>query len=204
MTTDRMAMQYYPPHPLQNGRQHPEYVYPSGHVTSPRMQWPGHPGVWGYDFAAAYPGGYPVNIDPQRSPYHIASPTVSEAAQGTPHNIRDILGGQQQQQHTQPSEGAKTPSSYQKSPTSAAVFSPEHMRSPTTPNAPVPPMSYTADPHSFYMPAMSRMPGVLHKKKCLFKYRRFVSLVIVYFICHNYAIGMCLVCTSLSSQLLAV
>ncbi len=168
MTTDRMTMQYYAPHTLQNAR-HPEYAYPPPHVTSPRMQWPGHPGVWGYDFAAAaaYQGGYPVNVDPQRSPsYHITSPTVSEAAQGTPHNIRDILGSQQQQ-HTQGSEGAKTPSSYQKSPTSAAaVFSPEHMRSPTTPNAPVPPMSYTADPHSFYMPAMPRMPGVLLETMC--------------------------------------
>lgn len=161
-------MQYYaqPPHTIQNTVQarHPEYIYPPpGHVTSPRMQW-GHPGAWGYEFAAAYPGGYPVNADPQRSPsYHIVSPTTSDSAQGTPHNIRDILGNQQQQ-HTQPTEDAKTPSSYQKSPTStaagSAVYSPEHiqqhMRSPTTPNAPIPPMTYAPDPHSFYIPAMHR------------------------------------------------
>ena len=153
-------MQYYAPHTM-TGARHPDYPYPqAGHVTSPRMQWPPGQGVWGYDFSAY--GGYPVNVDPQRSPsYHIVSPTVTESAQGTPHNIRDILGGQQHQQQTQPTEGAKTPSSYQKSPTStAAVFSPDHMRSPTTPNAPLHPMPYTADPHSFYMPAVPRMPGV--------------------------------------------
>lgn len=153
-------MQYYAPHTM-TGARHPDYPYPqAGHVTSPRMQWPPGQGVWGYDFSAY--GGYPVNVDPQRSPsYHIVSPTVTEAAQGTPHNIRDILGSQQHQQQTQPTEGAKTPSSYQKSPTStAAVFSPDHLRSPTTPNAPLHPMPYTADPHSFYMPAVPRMPGV--------------------------------------------
>lgn len=93
------------------------------------------------------------------------SPTTSES---TPHNIRDILGNQQQQQHTQPTEDAKTPSSYQKSPTSTAagstLYSPEHihqMRSPTTPNAPITQMPYPADPHSFYFPAIQRpMPGI--------------------------------------------
>nr|CAD37943.1 homeobox protein HOXc1 [Suberites domuncula] len=38
----------------------------------------------------------------------------------------------------------------------------QHMRSPTTPNAPVP-MQYTSDPHSFYIPAMPRsMPVGYH------------------------------------------
>ena len=112
------------------------------------MQWsPGvHPGAWPqYDFSA-YQGGYP--------------PVTSMADGATPHNIRDILGAQQQATLT--SEVAKTPSSYQKSPTSAgaaaasgAIFQyppvpGSEVRSPTTPNQEVPPHG------TYFIPAVGR------------------------------------------------
>ena len=146
-------MQFYPVAPNVAGQGRPEYMYhPGAPGTNPRMNWsPTMPGAWGhYDFAAAYPGGYPpVSLDAQRSPaYHTTSPNQLDHSSGTSHNIRDILG----QQGALQSEVAKTPSSYQKSPTSTAagvpVFSPEHMRSPTTPSAP-----FSSEmPPSFYMP----------------------------------------------------
>lgn len=162
-------MQFYPtaPPPLTASGQsrHPDYSlqYHQTAATSPRMNWnPAmHPPAWGYDFSQ-YHHGYPPALDPNRSPpYHHGhvSPDAASAAgagPGTPHNIRDILGAQQQA--SLQSEIAKTPSAYQQSPTStaASVFSPEHpgMRSPTTPNTP-----YSADAsgaQSFYLPAMPR------------------------------------------------
>ena len=164
-------MQFYPsaPPPLTgSGGQsvrHPDYSSLHYHqtATSPRMNWPNpamHPNPWaGYDFSQY---GYPAG-DPNRSPPyhgHVTSPDAASGTAGTPHNISDILGAQQQASLR--SEIAKTPSSYQQSPTStaASVFSPEHghpLRSPTTPNTP-----YSADATgapSFYLPAMPR-PGM--------------------------------------------
>ena len=115
------TMQFYSTHPNVAPVRHPEYSYPTGPVaTSPRIDWSPtmHPGAWSpYDFAA-YPAAYPpTSMDPaQRSPPYQVSPNDHS---GTPHDIRDILGGQQQ--GTLLSEIAKTPSSYQKSPTSTAV-----------------------------------------------------------------------------------
>ena len=150
------ATQLYP------GR--PEYAY-AGPVPGPRgLSWnPAMHPPWGYDMSAYQ--GYPPSSDGspvQRSPpYHISSPTEPNSA-GTPHNIRDILGGQDAT--TLASEIAKTGlAGYQKSPTSTTaphggVFGPEHaamsMRSPTTPTAPVG-MPYSSEvPSSFYMPAI--------------------------------------------------
>lgn len=153
-------MQFYPtaPPPLTASGQnrHPDYSLQYHQTaTSPRMNWnPAmHPSHWPYDFAQ-----YSYPVDPNRSPpYHVTSPDPASGTAGTPHNIRDILGAQQQA--SMQSEIAKTPSSYQQSPTStaASVFSPEHahpMRSPTTPNTP-----FSADAsgaQSFYFPAMPR------------------------------------------------
>lgn len=162
-----MQFQYPAPPPLTASGQvrHPEYAmqYHQAAATSPRMNWnPAmmHPGSWGaYDFSQ-YPGFNPAAADPNRSPpYHVTSPDAASGS-GTPHNIRDILGAQQQA--SLQSEIAKTPSSYQQSPTStaASVFSPEHghpMRSPTTPNTP-----FSADAtgaQSFYIPGIAR-PGL--------------------------------------------
>ena len=155
------AAQIYP------GR--PEYAYP-GPVPGPRgLSWNPtmHP-AWGYDMSAYQ--GYPPPVSDgspiQRSPpYHVTSPT--EPNSGTPHNIRDILGGQDST--TLASEIAKTGiAGYQKSPTSTTappgVFGPEHamsMRSPTTPTAPMA-MPYSSEvPSSFYMPAIGprHLPG---------------------------------------------
>ena len=154
-----ITMQFYSTHPNVAPGRHPEYGYPTGPVaTSPRINWSPtmHPGAWPpYDFTAAYPAAYPpTSADPaQRSPpYQVSSPNDHS---GTPHNIRDILGGQQQ--GTLLSEIAKTPSSYQKSPTSTAVsgamtFS-EQMRSPTTPTVPPHGIVYSSEvPSSFYVP----------------------------------------------------
>ena len=150
-------MQFYSTHPNVAPGRHHEYSYPTGPVaTSPRINWSPtmHPGAWPpYDFAA-YPAAYPpTSADPTRSPpYQVSSPNDHS---GTPHNIRDILGGQQQ--GTLLSEIAKTPSSYQKSPTSTAVtgamtFS-EHVRSPTTPTVPPHGIVYSSEvPSSFYVP----------------------------------------------------
>jgi len=135
-------MQFYhaaapPPLTASGPNRHPEYpLYPQA-TTSPRMNWnPAaaaamHQGHWGgYDFSHHY-GFNPAAaaLDPTRSPpYHGAHVTSPDAASGsaaaTPHNIRDILGAQQQA--SLQSEIAKTPSSYQQSPTctSANVFSP--------------------------------------------------------------------------------
>ena len=163
------TMQFYhaaapPPLSAVSGQnRHPEYpIHYHQSATSPRMNWnPAamHPG-WGYDFSQ-YPGFNPhAPADPTRSPPyhgHVTSPDAASGS-GTPHNIRDILGAQQQA--SLQSEIAKTPSSYQQSPTStaASVFSPEHahgpLRSPTTPNTP-----FSADAsgaQSFYLPAMPR------------------------------------------------
>ena len=169
-------MQFYhptapPPLSVSGPSRHPEYPHYPQATNSPRMNWnPAaaaaamHQGHWGYDFSH-YPGFNPAAVDPNRSPpYHGPHVTSPDAASGspaaTPHNIRDILGAQQQA--TLQSEIAKTASSYQQSPTSTAanVFSPEHaqaIRSPITPNTP-----FSADigPQSFYLPAMPRgMPG---------------------------------------------
>ena len=153
------SMQFYSTHPNVAPGRHPEYSYPTGPVaTSPRINWSPtmHPGAWSpYDFAA-YPAAYPpTSADPaQRSPpYQVSSPNDHS---GTPHNIRDILGGQQQ--GTLLSEIAKTPSGYQKSPTSTAVsgamtFSDHHIRSPTTPTVPPHGIVYSSEvPSSFYVP----------------------------------------------------
>lgn len=163
------SMQFYPtappPPPLSVSGQsrHPEYPLYHPATTSPRMSW--NPAAihhgWGYDFSQYAAGFNPA--DPNRSPPyhgHVTTPDSTGSGSGTPHNIRDILGAQQQA--TLQSEIAKTPSSYQQSPTSTAanVFSPEHahavgMRSPTTPNTP-----FSADAaaaaQSFYLPAMPR------------------------------------------------
>lgn len=165
-----MSMQFYPVAPNVAG-QRPEYMYGAPGSNHPRMNWsPTMPGPWPhYDFSA-YPGGYPppVSVDSaQRSPaYHTTSPNQVDHSSSTSHNIRDILG----QQGALQSEVAKTPSSYQKSPTSTAsgatVFSPEHhMRSPTTPTAPY----STEMPASFYMPRP--IPGT-----CLYFHTVFTSL----------------------------
>ena len=170
-----------------NVQARPEYAaaYPAGPVaTSPRMNWSPavHPAAthWGH-YPDFYPtaAGYPPTAGPgeaQRSPsYHISSPNEPS---GTPHNIRDILGANAQQGVTLPSEIAKTPSSYQKSPTSTAagmVFASsasagDHLRSPTltpsgTPTQTGPPgrpleggVVYSEVP-GFYLPAFPRMPG---------------------------------------------
>lgn len=160
-------MQYYhaaPPRP-GDGTVYPSYpapLHPAAAAAAARMQWsPGvHPGQWGYDFYQQ--AGYP--------PIATGHPSVSspDNAAATPHNIRDILGGQQQQQQqggeTLVSEVAKTPS-YQKSPTSAAAIgtvfhypSPHHhypqsigpeVRSPTTPTQHSP---HDLAAHGFYLP----------------------------------------------------
>ena len=163
---------FYP----SNVQARPEYAaaYPAGPVaTSPRMNWSPtvHPGAhWGHypDFSAyptaAYPSGAGSGGDAQRSPpYHISSPNEPT---GTPHNIRDILGAQPG--GTLPSEVAKTPSNYQKSPTSSAAaaaamaFSStagDHLRSPSgTPTQTAAPIVYSEVP-GFYVPALSRLPG---------------------------------------------
>lgn len=149
----------------------PEYhatAYAAGPVPGPRgLGWnPAAMHPWGYDMS--FYQGYPPSSDgspSQRSPpYHVTSPTEPNSA--TPHNIRDILGGQDST--TLPSEIAKTGiAGYQKSPTSTTaphggVFGPEHamsMRSPTTPTAPL--MPYSEVPSSFYMPAIGprHIPG---------------------------------------------
>ena len=165
-------MQFYhsaapPPLAVSGQNRHPEYVQYQPQTTSPRMSWnPAamHPNHWpGYDFSQ-YPGFNPAAAaaaaDPNRSPPYHGHVTSPDSSSATPHNIRDILGAQQQA--TLQSEIAKTPSSYQQSPTStaASVFSPEHahaMRTPTTPNTP-----YSGDAvaaQSFYLPAMPR-PGM--------------------------------------------
>lgn len=161
------ATQLYP------GR--PEYAAYAGQVPGPRgLSWnPAMHPPWGYDMSAYH--GYPPSSDGtspvQRSPpYQVSSPTEPNSA-GTPHNIRDILGGGQEST-TLASEIAKTGiAGYQKSPTSTTaphggVFGPEHaaamsMRSPTTPTAPVG-MPYSSEvPSSFYMPAIGprHLPG---------------------------------------------
>ena len=162
-------MQFYPP----QGRQEYYTSVPIQHTANPRMNWSPtmHPSPW-YDFTTAYPTAYPPNsMDPQRSPaYQVASSNGHEHS-STPHNIRDILGAQQG--GTLPSEVAKTPTSYQKSPTSTAAgitaFS-DNARSPTTPTHFGKAFEgvtaiYQDIPGSFYMPAIARpLPG---KFKCL-------------------------------------
>lgn len=162
------AAQIYP------GR--PEYAAYAGHPRGPLSWNPAamhHPAAaWGYDMSAYQ--GYPPSSDAspsQRSPpYHVTSPTEPNSA-GTPHNIRDILGGQDGT--TLASEIARTAgvAGYQtRSPTSTTaphvMYGPEHaaasLRSPTTPTAPVPNMPYPSDvPSSFYMPAIGprHIPG---------------------------------------------
>jgi hypothetical protein len=150
-------MQYYQREGYPHG-----YSAPLHPVATARMQWPPHPGQWGhlpvsYDFYHGQPGGYSLatNQPSVSSPDH--------AAAATPHNIRDILGAQQQQNETLASEVAKTPS-YQKSPTSAAAIggtifhypSPQQqqqadLRSPTTPGQ----NDFTS--HGFYLP--TPVPG---------------------------------------------
>jgi hypothetical protein len=171
------ATQLYP------GR--PEYAAYAGQMPGPRgLSWnPAMHPAWGYDMSA-YHHGYPPSSDGtspvQRSPpYQVSSPT--EANAGTPHNIRDILGGAGQESTTLASEIAKTGiAGYQKSPTSTTaphggVFGPEHaaamsMRSPTTPTAPVG-MPYSSEvPSSFYMPAIGprHLPGECEISTCLY------------------------------------
>lgn len=165
-------MQFYqtpPPLTVSGQSRHPEYSLQYHQTTtSPRMNWnPAamHASHWGYDFSqypSFNPAFNPAAIDPSRSPPYHGHVTSPDPAGATPHNIRDILGAQQQA--SLQSEIAKTPS-YQQSPTStaASVFSPEHahpMRSPNTPNTP-----FSADAsgaQSFYLPAVPR-PG-MHSK----------------------------------------
>ena len=137
-------------------------------AAAARMQWSPnvHPGQWTYDFyhhqqqvAAAAAASYHQQQSNSEGQQPATSPTDHSAA-ATPHNIRDILGVQQQQQaaETLVSEVAKTPS-YQKSPTSAAAVagnifhypSPAHqdLRSPTTPN-----QDHMTAP-SFYLPTVA-------------------------------------------------
>lgn len=137
-------------------------------AAAARMQWSPnvHPGQWTYDFyhhqqqvAAAAAASYHQQQSNSEGQQSATSPTDHNAA-ATPHNIRDILGVQQQQQaaETLVSEVAKTPS-YQKSPTSAAAVagnifhypSPAHqdLRSPTTPN-----QDHMTAP-SFYLPTVA-------------------------------------------------
>ena len=156
----------HPATQIYSGR--PEYHAYPGPVPGPRgLSWnPAMHPHWGYDMSAYQ--GYPLTSSDgspiQRSPpYHVTSPT--EANSGTPHNIRDILGGQDAT--TLASEIAKTGiAGYQKSPTCTtaplAFAGPEHamsMRSPTTPTAPV--GMYSEVPSSFYMPAIGprHLPG---------------------------------------------
>ena len=169
-------MQFYPAPPsVAQGR--PEYAYPAGPVaTSPRMNWSPtvHPGAWGpYDFSAAYPAAYPPTSGEPRSPHYLSSPNGHEHPGATSHNIRDILGAHPG--GTLPSEVAKTPSSYQKSPTSTAggvavAVPAEYVRSPTTPSPmqlqptpgkPFEGIVYSEVPGSFYVPALPRLPGRL-------------------------------------------
>ena len=160
-------MQYYHAQQRGSGAGAESYqgysLHPAAVAAAARMQWnPNsamhHPSQWNpYDF---YQGGY--------HGHHLAAATsisaVSPDHAATPHNIRDILGGQGQTGgETLVSEVAKTPS-YQKSPTSAAavgtVFhypSPQQqqldvVRSPTTPTADF------APPHGFYVPAIPGRP----------------------------------------------
>lgn len=173
------ATQLYP------GR--PEYAAYAGQMHGPRgLSWtPAMHPPWGYDMSAYH--GYPPSSDgtspSHRSPpYQVSSPTEPNSA-GTPHNIRDILGGSGQESTTLASEIAKTGiAGYQKSPTSTTaphggVFGPEHaaamqsmsMRSPTTPTAPVG-MPYSSEvPSSFYMPAIGprHLPGECQIPSCL-------------------------------------
>ena len=164
----------HPSTQLYPGR--PDYAAYAGPVPGHRgLSWnPAMHPPWGYDMSVyqGYPSvsdGSPVQRSP---PYHVVSPTEPNSA-GTPHNIRDILGGQDST--TLASEIAKTGiAGYQKSPTSTAaphMFGPEHaavmnMRSPTTPTAPVG-MPYSSEvPSSFYMPAIGprhHLPGELER-----------------------------------------
>ena len=165
----------HPATQLYHGR--PEYAAYAGQMPGPRgLSWnPAMHPAWSYDMSA-YHHGYPPSSDGgspvQRSPpYQVSSPTGEPNSAGTPHNIRDILGGGQEGT-TLASEIAKTAiAGYQKSPTSTTaphggVFGPEHaaamsMRSPTTPTAPVG-MPYSSEvPSSFYMPAIGprHLPG---------------------------------------------
>ncbi len=133
------------------------YSHTGGYHIHPaaaaRMQWSPNvqTGQWAYDLSGAYPGFIPSQMHSPGDPQSAA----------TPHNIRDILGGQTAE--SLHSELAKTPSSYQKSPSSAGaatgtgtVFhyptpvSGNEMRSPTTPNHPEIPQ--------FYIPALQGKP----------------------------------------------
>lgn len=155
-------MQYYAPN-MQSGRHPGEYVYPSG--QGPRMNWSPtmNPAAWGYDFAGYQAYGHNPG-EAQRSPnFQVSSPN-DHTPSATPHNIRDILGGQAGNVPV-PSEVAKL--DYQKSPTSTSVapYSEHHqmhMRSPTTPTHSLPPHPYTGDiPPNFYVPAAAHVPRPL-------------------------------------------
>ena len=152
----QQQQQYYPATVQRHGEHvyhHPGagYIHPA---AAARMQWSPNVqhGQWAYDLAGAYPGFVPS------MPPGLHSPDPQSAA--TPHNIRDILsqsaGGQSAE--TLQSEIAKTPSAYQKSPSSAGAATgtvfhyptpngQEHLRSPTTPNHP-------AEIPQFYIPAL--------------------------------------------------
>ena len=151
-----MQQQYYPSMPRHGDHvyHHPAggYIHPA---TAARMQWSPNvqTGQWAaYDLSGAYPGFVPSSMGLQ-------SPDPQSAA--TPHNIRDILGPGGQSADTLQSEIAKTPSSYQKSPSSAGAATGTvfhyptpvsgDMRSPTTPNHP-------AEIPQFYIPAIQGKP----------------------------------------------
>ena len=150
--------QYYPTAVPRHGE--PVY-HPGGYHIHPaataRMQWSPNvqTGQWAYDLTGAYPG-YAGHVP---SSMGLSSPDPQSAA--TPHNIRDILGPGGQTTETLASEIAKTPSSYQKSPSSAGaatgtVFhyptpASGDIRSPTTPNHP-------DIPQGFYIPALQGRP----------------------------------------------
>ena len=148
---EEMQPQQYYPRQEHGGVYHHHHHHPGYPIHHARMQWsPGVPGPWAaYDIAySSYP---PVSG-------HISSSIASDQTAATPHNIRDILGGNQPG-GTLPSEVAKTPS-YQKSPSSAGAatgtvfhYPPPgvDLRSPTTPNHP-------DIPQGFYIPAIPGRP----------------------------------------------
>lgn len=173
--------QYYPTTVPRHGDPHHIYHHPAGSYIHPaaaaRMQW--SPNVQGgqwaatYDLSAAgsYPGFVPSSMG-GGSGGGLLSPDPAQSA-ATPHNIRDILGGQQQTTDTLQSEIAKTPSSYQKSPSSAGAATGTvfhyptpmpggEMRSPTA--------NSSAEIPQFYIPALqgkpfgksAYIPGVKH------------------------------------------
>lgn len=176
----QQQQQYYPTTVPRHGDPHHIYSHPGSYIhpaTAARMQW--SPNVQGGQWAAAYDlsAGYQGFVPSSMGGLH--SPDPAQSAAATPHNIRDILGpgGQQQQQtsDTLQSEIAKTPSSYQKSPSSAGAatgtvfhYPPQmpggEMRSPTNNSAEI--------PAQFYIPALQGKPFGKYSRSWLLICRR--------------------------------